>query len=55
VDNFIELSRVYVKQSKDVKELLGKIKEIMHTLVKCAENLEKLYNELYSELSGGEV
>ena len=46
VDNFIELSRVYARQSKDVKELLSKIKQIMHTLVKCAENLEKLYNEL---------
>jgi phage gpG-like protein len=51
VDNFIELSRVYAKQSKDVKELLDKIKQIMRTLVMCAENLEKLYNELSSELS----
>jgi hypothetical protein len=46
VDNFIELSRVYSKQSRDVKELLSKIKQIMRTLVMCAENLEKLYNEL---------
>jgi hypothetical protein len=56
VDNFIELSRVYAKQSRDVKELLDKIKQIVYTLVKCAENLEKLYNELYSELkSEGEI
>jgi hypothetical protein len=55
VDNFIELSRVYAKQSKDVKELLDKIKQIMRTLVMCAENLEKLYNELSSELSESEV
>jgi DNA-binding transcriptional regulator GbsR (MarR family) len=46
VDNFIELSRVYAKSQKDVKELLSKIKQIMHTLVMCAKNLEKLYNEL---------
>jgi flagellin-specific chaperone FliS len=50
VDNFIELSRVYAKNHSDVKELLGKVKQIMHTLVKCAENLEKLYNELSQQL-----
>jgi hypothetical protein len=56
VDNFIELSRVYAssKQS-DVKELLSKIKQIMYTLVKCAENLEKLYSELASQLESGGV
>jgi len=49
VDNFIELSRVYANSRRDnVRELLDKIKQIMHTLVKCAENLEKLYNELVS-------
>ena len=59
VDNFIELSRMYARSrhsESDLKELLGKIKQIMYTLVKCAENIEKLYNELYSELkSEGEV
>jgi hypothetical protein len=47
VDNFIELSKVYAhSKNSDVKELLSKIKQIMSTLVKCAENLEKLYTEL---------
>ena len=56
VDNFIELSRVYARSKQsDLKELLGKIKQIMHTLVMCAENLEKLYNELSSELSESEI
>jgi uncharacterized protein Yka (UPF0111/DUF47 family) len=54
VDNFIELSRVYARSKQsDVKELLSKIKQIMHTLVKCAENLEKLYTEL-SQLEASE-
>ena len=56
VDNFIELSRIYAKSKQsDVKELLDKIKQIMHTLVKCAENLEKLYNELLSQLESERV
>jgi hypothetical protein len=56
VDNFIELSRVYARSKQsDVKELLSKIKQIMYTLVKCTENLEKLYSELASQLGSGGV